>query len=294
MKNKKTNYIGIILLFVLGLLILLYPTIANLWNENRAKGLMREYETTIAQSDTSVIDETRNDAINYNKSIIGNVVPDAFAYEEANNPNKSYEALLNIAGDGYMCRVEIPVIDVDLPVYHYTTEEVLEKGVGHLPGSSLPIGGKSTHSVLSAHRGLPSAKLFTDLDRIKEGDLFYIHVLNETLAYKVNYIKVIEPTDTSDLSIVENKDYVTLFTCTPYAVNSHRLLVRGERVAYSEEEYIAETNKVADTNINILLIRIVCVVVGILLALLIHYFARVKELLLVLFKKKKKHEKEIK
>ena len=274
MKRNKKNTIGIIFLFVLGLLILLYPTISNKWNEDRAKKLIYTYDETISKTDTKQIDEAREKAQEYNKSLIGVKVPDAFAYEEANRPNDQYEELLNLAGDGYMCSVEIPVIDVKLPVYHYTSEEVLEKGVGHLPGSSLPIGGLSSHTVLSAHRGLPSAKLFTDLDRVSEGDVFYIHVLNETLAYEVDLVKVIEPTETSDLEIVEGKDYATLFTCTPYAVNSHRLLVRGHRIPYDEAQYLAETNKTASINTNMLIMRIVCVVLGIELAFAIIYIKR--------------------
>lgn len=272
--KRNNNNLKIILLFILGLLVLLYPTISNKWNEERNKKLMVTYDESIAQVDTKDIDKALLEASEYNKTLIGTVVPDAFAYEEANKPNDKYEQLLNLTGSGYMCSVEIPVIDVKLPVYHYTTEEVLEKGAGHLPGSSLPVGGESTHSVLSAHRGLPSAKLFTDLDRVSEGDVFYIHVLNDTLAYEVDLIKVIEPTDTKDLAIEEGKDYVTLFTCTPYAVNSHRLLVRGHRIPYDETQYIVETNKTASINTNMLIMRIVCVVLGIELAFAIIYISK--------------------
>lgn len=272
--KRNNNNLKIILLFILGLLVLLYPTISNKWNEERNKKLMVTYDESIAQVDTKDIDKALLEASEYNKTLIGTVVPDAFAYEEANKPNDKYEQLLNLTGSGYMCSVEIPVIDVKLPVYHYTTEEVLEKGAGHLPGSSLPVGGESTHSVLSAHRGLPSAKLFTDLDRVSEGDVFYIHVLNDTLAYEVGLIKVIEPTDTKDLAIEEGKDYVTLFTCTPYAVNSHRLLVRGHRIPYDETQYIVETNKTASINTNMLIMRIVCVVLGIELAFAIIYISK--------------------
>lgn len=272
--NNKSNVALIIFLFILGLLILLYPTISNRWNEARAKKLMVTYDEVIARTDTKDIDLALKAAIEYNKSLIGMKVPDAFAFEEANKPNEEYERLLNLAGDGYMCSVEIPVINVNLPVYHYTSEEVLQKGVGHLPGSSLPVGGLSSHTVLSAHRGLPSAKLFTDLDRIKENDIFYIHVLNEILAYEVDLIKVIEPSETDDLAITENKDYATLFTCTPYAVNSHRLLVRGHRIEYNEAQYLAESNKTADVNTNMLIMRIVCVVLGIQLAFAIIYISR--------------------
>ena len=273
-KSNKSNTPLIIFLFILGLLILLYPTISNAWNEARARKLMVTYDEVIHNVDIKDIDKALADAVEYNKSLIGASVPDAFAYEEANKPNEDYEKLLNLTGDGYMCNVEIPVINVYLPVYHYTTEEVLQKGVGHLPGSSLPVGGESTHSVLSAHRGLPSAKLFTDLDRIKEHDVFYIHVLNETLAYEVDLIKVIEPTETKDLAIETGKDYATLFTCTPYAVNSHRLLVRGHRIDYTEQQYIAEQSKTAGANSYMVIMRIVCVLLGIELALAIVYIKK--------------------
>ena len=170
-----------------------------------------------------------------------------------------------------MGTVEIPVINVSLPIFHYTTEEVLEKNTGHLAGSSMPVGGESTHAILSAHRGLPSARLFTDV--------FYIHVLGETLAYEVDLIKVIEPTDTDNLSIVVGEDLVTLFTCTPYAVNTHRLLVRGHRIPYTIEQYKEETNKITIDRINIglLALRILSVIIGIGIAFLIMYFRRKRE-----------------
>lgn len=274
MKRSKNSNIKILFLFILGLLILLYPTISDTWNKKRAEKLMVTYEEVIAKLDTADIDEALKQAREYNEKLIGSIVPDAFAFEEANKPNDEYERLLNLAGDGYMCMVEIPVINVKLPVYHYTSEQVLEKGVGHLPGSSLPVGGTSSHSVLSAHRGLPSAKLFTDLDRVKEKDLFFIHVLNQTLAYEVDLVKVIEPSDTSDLAIEVGKDYSTLFTCTPYGVNSHRLLVRGHRVEYDESAYKAEQEKTAGITMNMLIIRIICVILGIELAFAIIYISR--------------------
>lgn len=262
-----------VLLFILGLAILLYPYFSDWWNKRRAESLMVEYDQIVSQMNTEDLEAIKKNAQWYNASLVGNVLPDAFAEEEANSPNEEYEAILNVGGDGYMATVEIPVIDVKLPVYHYTTEEVLEKGVGHLPGSSLPIGGVNTHSVLSAHRGLPSAKLFTDLDRVSKGDVFYIHVLGETLAYEVNFIEVIEPTDTKDLSIVEGQDLCTLFTCTPYAVNSHRLLVRGYRVPYTDEQYASEVDKQPGSgDRTVLMIRILCVVAGILIAALIAWF----------------------
>lgn len=277
----------IILLFVVGFGILFYPSFSNWWNERRNAALMASYEETIQNIDRSELDKEKLRAETYNQTLIGNVLPDAFATEEANHPNTDYESILNLSGDGSMGTIEIPVIKVRLPLFHYTTDEVLEKGVGHLPGSSLPVGGESTHSVLSAHRGLPSAKLFTDLDRVKEGDMFYLHVLGETLAYEVDYIKVIEPTDTSDLGIIEGQDLSTLFTCTPYAVNSHRLLVRGHRVPYAEEKYLEEVGKFSAPRVSSVVIRILCVVLGVLLAFVILVVMR------LLQRKKQTKKKEV-
>lgn len=276
MKKKGSSILSIILLFIIGLAILLYPSFSNWWNERRAQSLINEYEQTIFNVDTSEIDEIREKAHLYNRTLVGTVLPDAFAEEEANSPNPLYESILNPTGNGYMGTVEIPVINVTLPIFHYTTEKVLEKNTGHLAGSSIPVGGESTHAILSAHRGLPSAKLFTDLDRVYEGDIFYLHILGETLAYKVDSIKVVEPTETDDLSIEIGEDLVTLITCTPYAVNTHRLLVRGHRIPYTEDEYKSETNKVALDRINIWLIvfRVLSVVAGIGIAFLIMFFRK--------------------
>lgn len=299
MKKRKNNTLYIVLLFIVGFAILLYPTFSNWWNERRNASLMRSYETKIAEVDKSDLEHELLHAQAYNRTLIGNVLPDAFATEEANHPNTDYEEILNLNGDGIMATIEIPSIHVKLPVYHYTTEEVLEKGAGHLPGSSLPVGGTSTHSVISAHRGLPSAKLFTDLDRVKEKDLFYLHVLGETLAYEVDLIKVIEPTDTSDLGIVEGKDYSTLFTCTPYAVNSHRLLVRGHRVPYVEEQYLEEVSKIAIPKASSVLIRILCVVLGVVLAFVMLLVLRMlqrkkkKKVIVPPVKKEEDKEKEV-
>lgn len=273
MKKKGSSILSIILLFIIGLAILLYPSFSNWWNERRAQSLITEYDEVIQTIDTSTIDEIREKAHLYNKSLIGTLLPDAFAEEEANSPNPLYEMILNPAGTGYMGTIEIPVIDVRLPIFHYTTEEVLLNNTGHLAGSSVPVGGESTHSVLSAHRGLPSAKLFTDLDRVYEGDIFYIHVLGETLAYEVDNIKVVEPTNTDGLSIITGEDLVTLITCTPYAVNSHRLLVRGRRIPYSVEQYTQETNKISIDRIDkwLVVFRILSVVAGVGIAFLIMY-----------------------
>lgn len=235
-KNKKKNYIGLGLLFLIGLSILLYPMVSDAWNRYRDSLLISNYSSSVSSDDNSEkIDSMWKAAQEYNEQIKQESVPDAFSVRDGQT-DSTYESLLNLNGDGMMGYVEIPVIDVSIPIYHYTTDESLEKGAGHLFGSSLPVGGKSTHCILSAHRGLPSAKLFTDLNLVEEGDVFYLHVLGKTLAYEVNQILTVLPEQTESLGITDGDDYVTLVTCTPYAVNTHRLLVRGIRTKYVEEE----------------------------------------------------------
>lgn len=235
-KNKKKNYIGLGLLFLIGLSILLYPMVSDAWNRYRDSLLISNYSSSVSSDDNSEkIDSMWKAAQEYNEQIKQESVPDAFSVRDGQT-DSTYESLLNLNGDGMMGYVEIPVIDVSIPIYHYTTDESLEKGAGHLFGSSLPVGGKSTHCILSAHRGLPSAKLFTDLNLLEEGDVFYLHVLGKTLAYEVDQILTVLPEQTESLGITDGDDYVTLVTCTPYAVNTHRLLVRGIRTKYVEEE----------------------------------------------------------
>ena len=249
-KNKKKNYIGLGLLFLIGLSILLYPMISDAWNKHRDNLLISKYSSSVSSNNNSEeLDSMWKAAEKYNEQIKQESVPDAFSVRDGEK-DSTYESLLNLNGDGMMGYVEIPVIDVKIPIYHYTTDESLEKGAGHLFGSSLPVGGESTHAILSAHRGLPSAKLFTDLNLVKEGDVFYLHILNQTLAYEVDQIQTVLPDQTESLAITEGKDYVTLVTCTPYAVNTHRLLVRGSRTVYVEEEESNETipQKLAKTD----------------------------------------------
>ena len=235
-KNKKKNYIGLGLLFLIGLSILLYPMVSDAWNRYRDSLLISNYSSSVSSDENAEkIDSMWKAAQEYNEQIKQESVPDAFSVRDGQT-DSTYESLLNLNGDGMMGYVEIPVIDVSIPIYHYTTDETLEKGAGHLFGSSLPVGGKSTHCILSAHRGLPSAKLFTDLNLVEEGDVFYLHVLGKTLAYEVDQILTVLPEQTESLGITDGDDYVTLVTCTPYAVNTHRLLVRGIRTKYVEEE----------------------------------------------------------
>lgn len=252
MKKKAGNLvIGII--FLAGLSLLLYPFVANQWNNYRQKQLLSGYEQVVSEKEAAEgidYDAERKKAEEYNEALLPCVLPDSFALAESSGEDPVYMNTLNIAGDEMMGSVEIPKIDIKIPIYHTTEEEVLNKGAGHLEGSSLPVGGANTHAVISAHRGLPSASLFTDLDQLKEGDHFLIHVLNETLCYEVDKISVVEPEDTSDLAVEDGADLVTLLTCTPYGVNTERLLVRGHRVPYVEEEVKEEKTVLSGSSLH--------------------------------------------
>lgn len=241
---------------------MLYPLVSSTWNQMLANRTIGSYNDKVADMPEESLKAVLQAALDYNDRMKPHSVPDAFTVRE-NLKDPEYEALLNISGDGMMGYIEIPVIKVKSPIYHYTTEEVLQKGVGHLFGSSLPVGGKGTHSVLSAHRGLPNNKLFSDLDKVAKGDRFYITICNETFAYEIDQIETVEPDQTQGLRLFEGEDYVTLITCTPYGVNTHRLLVRGYRVPYEPgEEDETKARVWFDMNIMISL-------AGILLALLI-------------------------
>lgn len=237
--KKKLSIVLAGILFLAGLSLLLYPLVANQWNNYRQSKLISEYETVVK-------DESRKGTINYqkewdrahayNQALLPSILPDSFAIAAASDePGEEYMSCLNILTDEMMGYVEIPKINIKIPIFHTTSEEVLSKGAGHLEGSSLPVGGENTHSVISAHRGLPSASLFTDLDQLEDGDHFLIRVLDQTLCYEVDQIHIVEPENTSDLAVEPGQDLVTLLTCTPYAVNTKRLLVRGHRVPYEEE-----------------------------------------------------------
>ena len=243
--KKKLNIIVIAVLFLAGLSVLLYPFVANQWNSYRQSRLMSSYEEGVAEKDAKGEIDYEAEwarARAYNDALMPMILPDSFAVAEASDRDEEYMSCLNINGDEIMGIVEIPKIDVELPIYHTTDEEVLEIGAGHLEGSSLPVGGESTHAVISAHRGLPSATLFTDLDQLVEGDHFLLHILDDTLCYEVDQINVVEPDETELLSVVEGEDLVTLLTCTPYGVNTQRLLVRGHRVPYVPEEVADEAS----------------------------------------------------
>lgn len=231
MKNKLP-VILIVLILVAGAGIFLYPTVSDIISRVTSTTVIKEYQKEINNRDQASMDAMIQAAEEYNSALPQALSMDPFG-TSANEPYREdaqYNELLSV--DGIMGYVDIPGIDIYLPVYHGTSETVLQKGVGHLYGSSLPVGGVGSHSVVSAHRGLPSAKLFTDLDQMKEGDVFYFHVLNRILAYQIDQIKVVEPTELQDLDRSPEKDYMTLFTCTPYGINSHRMLLRGVRIPY--------------------------------------------------------------
>lgn len=252
MKKKAGNLvIGII--FLAGLSLLLYPFVANQWNNYRQKQLISGYEQVVSDKEAAEgidYDAERKKAEDYNEALLPCVLPDSFALAESSGVDPVYMNTLNIAGDEMMGSVEIPKINIKIPIYHTTEEDVLNKGAGHLERSSLPVGGANTHAVISAHRGLPSASLFTDLDQMKVGDHFLLHVLDETLCYEVDKISVVKPEDTSALAVEDGQDLVTLLTCTPYGVNTERLLVRGHRVPYVEEEVKEEKTVLSGSSLH--------------------------------------------
>jgi len=250
--RRKLPAVLILLLFVTGLCVFLYPMVSD-WAGSRSQTKVVEvYDNAMKEVVSEELEAMRTAAEAYNRGLRGNVIlTDPFDASLAVEASGEYEALLNIRGDGVMGYVRIPKIDVLLPLYHGTSPQVLEKGAGHLENTSLPIGGTGTHAVISAHTGLPTATMFTDLVQVVEGDLFFLEVLGETLAYRVDQILVVDPEDTGELLIHREADYVTLLTCTPYGINSHRLLVRGVRTQYEEvleEEAVQEKAKTTGRN----------------------------------------------
>lgn len=242
MSGKKRGHpwiwnLAFFLVFLTGAGILFYPTVSDMWNYYRNQHLITEYSQAVETLESEDYSQIWEEAREYNESHRVNQIVDAFDEEENDYmPSHPYDQLLNPAGNGIMGYLEIPKINVRLAVYHGTGIDALENGCGHIEGTSLPIGGTGTHTVLSAHRGLPSAKLFTDLDQLEVGDIFIIRVLDENLAYEVDQVLTVLPQEVEALAIEENEDLATLVTCTPYGVNSHRLLVRGHRTEYVEEE----------------------------------------------------------
>ena len=268
MKNK-IKIIICVLIFAAGLSVMLYPAVSNYLHQRHQMGVIDDYREQTEKMSQEQIEALKNDARRYNERL-ADIAINGSASETSSD--LEYQNLLNISGD-VMAYITIPVCDISLPIRHGCGEEVLQKSAGHIPESSLPIGGENTHAVITAHRGLPSAKLFTNIDSLKEGDLFFIHGVDETLAYKVDQIKVVLPDDISYLQITPGKDYVTLVTCTPYGINTHRLIVRGERTEYVqevEEKQVAEARKKHNRTVLLYVIGIIAAI----LVMLIVYFIR--------------------
>ena len=282
--SKRKNTIIIIcfiLVILLGAGAAAYPLIASINNERTQSLVQTEYEEKLQQLDTSEIDAALAAAREYNKTISTVQIEDVDKIKADLPP---YEDLLNLVNNGIMGYIEIPTINIDLPIYHGTTGAAMEKGAGHMEGTSLPVGGVGTHAVISAHSGMASAKLFTDLDKLKLGDVFFVTVCNEKLAYEVDNIAVVEPTDIDLIRIDTQQDYVTLLTCTPYGVNTHRLLVRGHRVKMAEED-IAEVEEKAEPAASTwiekyeqgILIGVAIFLGLLLIALLVYFIKRRKD-----------------
>lgn len=242
--RKHASTMILILILVVGLSLMLYPSLSNWWNEAHQSRAIAAYSQEVSKLDENRYDELWQQAWEYNCSLVGR----ENVYLLDDSQKAEYERLLDVSGMGIMGYIEIPSINVSLPIYHGTEESVLQVAVGHLEWTSLPVGGESTHCVLSGHRGLPSAKLFTDLDRLVVGDRFRLGVLDQVLTYEVDQILIVEPQDTEALLIEEGKDLCTLVTCTPYGINTHRLLVRGHRV---ETEKDAKNVRVTSDAIQI-------------------------------------------
>ena len=233
MKKKGNHLITIllVLIFLLGLSLLLYPAVSDYWNSKHQTRAIAVYSEEVSGLDENQYQALWEAAAAYNASLLER----NNAYLLTEEQKAAYEQLLNVSGLGIMGYIEIPSIDCSLPIYHGTEESVLQIAIGHLEWTSLPVGGESTHCVLSGHRGLPSAKLFTNLDKLQEGDVFLLRVLDEVLTYEVDQILIVEPQETGALRIVEGEDLCTLVTCTPYGINTHRLLVRGHRIENAPE-----------------------------------------------------------
>ncbi len=229
--KKRFSTLILILVFFIGLTLLLYPSVSDWWNSFHQSRAIAEYASNIQNLEQEANDQFLSDARDYNKRLsnLGN------RFQLSEEEIEEYNSLLDITGTGIMGYIEIPEIKVSLPIYHGTSDSVLSIAIGHIEGSSLPVGGEGTHCVLSGHRGLPSAKLFSNLDKLGAGDTFLIRTLDETLTYEVDQIHIVEPNEVGDLLIEEGKDYCTLVTCTPYGINTQRLLVRGHRIEDTAE-----------------------------------------------------------
>lgn len=278
MKHKISTIVAALMIFVLALGITLYPLVSNYVSQKYASTIYTKYEEMIQNVDETELQEARRLADSYNEEL---APVSAYDKEGISEASHNYDSLLNLGGNGIMGYIEIPCIQVNLPIYHGTDTETLERGVGHLLGSSLPVGGSGTHAVLSGHSGMAGQKMFTDLLQMKTGDIFYLHVLGETLAYEVDSLNTVLPHDTSLLGITDDSDLCTLITCTPIAVNSHRLLVTGHRIPFEATREIVEEAQQEDAEVEsaweqeylrglhialaiVLILFLICIVVALL------------------------------
>lgn len=262
--KKHISTIIAILVFITGLSLLLYPTVSNYWNFKHQTAVVANYSDKIEKMDDQDKQAAIDAAVAYNETLLSN----AGRFTPSDSELSLYKSLLNADGTGMMGYITIPEIRCKLAIYHSVDDSVLQVGVGHLEGSSLPVGGSSTHCVISGHRGLPSARLFTDIDRLEKGDLFYLHVYGKVLAYEVDKISVVEPEDYGPLEIEEGKDLCTLLTCTPYGINTQRLMVRGHRVVdrlYDESNITSDAARV-DTLVVASCVGVVFLLVGIIVS----------------------------
>lgn len=264
--KKNWSTILLVIMFTVGLSLLLYPSIADWWNKFHATRAIDSYTETVASMSDEEYQKYLSEAKLYNSELL--LEPNRFHPSDA--LHSMYESTLNVSGDGIMGVVKIPSIRVNLPIYHGVEESTLQDAIGHIEGSSLPIGGPSTHTIVSGHRGLPSAKLFTDLDQLEVGDYFMFQVLDDTYTYQVDQIKIVEPNDFTYLQIEEGKDLATLQTCTPYGINTHRLLVRGHRVDNLPDDFVNARSEaiLIDRNLVALFIGVlIFVVMGVVLGI---------------------------
>lgn len=269
--RKNLYTVVLFFAFIAGLILLVYPAASNWWNERVHTKAIASYVEEIEDYSDEEFAEMIADAVKFNETLVHN----EFRHNMDEKTKQLYLSLLNPTGNGIMSYIEIPTINIILPIYHGTSVEVLQVGVGHLEGTSLPVGGEDTHCVLSSHRGLPSAKLFTNLNKLVVGDVFYIRTLNELFSYEVDQILIVEPHETDALDIVLGGDYCTLVTCTPYGVNSHRLLVRGTRIENPEE--IKQINVIAEAFEIDSLLLVPIIAMPLLLVLLLILFGKRKK-----------------
>ena len=276
--KEKLAIFLFILMIVAGLGIILYPLISNQLSKKNYQAVIDNYKSTVNIKKNTQNEQMINEARAYNHALTSTNIDDVFQNPKRESSSE-YLSILNINRNGMMGYISIPKIDVRIPIYHGTSSDILQKGVGHLEGSSFPVGGENAHAILSAHRGLPSSRLFTDLDQLKEDDIFYIYILDQIFAYQVDQILVTEPSETDALRIVDGKDYVTLVTCTPYAINTHRLLVRGERIEYNSkvEEQIAVDKSLSTADIILYISLFVAIGLIIISVVAILHYKKKKE-----------------